>query len=143
MSPANFSFLDWEVRTNATRQAVPELNARELPQPIDTYRPGAISWGKDPKRGRAIQRSRSQKRFESNKAHFLAHVLPLIENELNPRAWRELAQALQMPELYARGGWVRYVLGERASWVHESETEKIAQCVAMGAKPEGTKEASK
>jgi len=140
MQPANFSFRDWEERTSADVYSVPALNERkDLPQPPDRYVPGHISWGKDPKRGRAIMRAREQKRLAANTAFFLSDVLPLIEADLNVAAWHDLAQALpdHGAAFYARGGWVRYTLGERASWIHPiEEPEKVAKAIALGASPQ-------
>lgn len=137
MNPANFSFHDWEQRTDAKIYSVPALNERNLPPPPDRYAPGHLSWGKNVDRGLSIQRGRGRKRLEANKAAFLANVLPLIQSELNPAAWKELAQAFDDRSLYARGGFTRYVLGDKAAWVHHSESEKLAHVAAIGALAEG------
>lgn len=137
MEPANFSFSDWEANTDAKLYVVPVLNSLELPMRPDRYSRGHLTMGKDVDRGLAIQRGRDRRRLKTNQAFFLATVLPLIETRLNCAAWKELAFALDRPEFFTRGGFVHYVLGERASWIHSTlEPEKIAQAQAMGATPE-------
>jgi len=136
MTPANFSFHDWEQRTDPKIYVVPPLNARDLPRPPDNYRPGHLSWGKNPARGRGIQRGRDKRRLAANKAFFLTSVLPAIESELNPAAWHDLGSQFNDPAFHARGGFVRYELGERAGWLHpELEPEKLARALEMGATP--------
>lgn len=137
MAPANFSFQDWQDRTDTAIYEVPELNRRNLPSPVDLYRPGHLTWGKDVDRGLAIQRARGRKAAERNRAFFLSHVLPLIAGELNAAGWRDLADQLNDPEFYRRGGFVRYSLGNRATWIHPAEEpEKIARAIEMGASPD-------
>lgn len=134
--PANFSFHDWEERTDPRIYSVPALNEMELPRPPDNYRPGHLTMGSNPDRGLAIQRGRGKKRFAANRAFFLENVLPLIADQLNPAAWKDLAGTLNDPTLYKRGGFTRYSLDTRASWIHQTETDKIAQVLAMGARPD-------
>lgn len=135
LAPSNFSFNDWEERLDPKVYSVPTLNERKLPYPPDNYQRGSTSWGKDPKRGQAIINARDRKRLTVNKAFFLSDVLPLIEAELNPLAWKALASYFEQDRsFYRRGGFVRYVLGDKSAWVHpEMEPDKVEKCKAMGA----------
>jgi hypothetical protein len=136
---ANFDFKVWEEREDDPEHfLVPELNIG-LPKAPDIYRMGQVSFGKDPKRGRAIMRSRMAKRLATNSKFFFSEIFPLISEKLNWKAWKNLA--FQFPErereFMQRGGFVRYALGERASWIHPiHEPELIKKAIEIGAKPE-------
>lgn len=136
MTPSNFSFSDWEAQNDPKVCDVPVLNQGNLPKPPDRYRPGHLTMGKDVDRGLAIQYALSRKRYQRNVDFFRLEVLPRIADKLNPQAWRELAQQLGDTSLYVRGGFVRYALGDRASWIHPiEEPDKVKQALWMGAKP--------
>jgi len=130
------SFTYWEHGDSAASADYP-LNA-ELPARPDTYSPGHISWGSNPKRGRAIQAARLRKRLAVNRARFL-EFLPQIESRLTPDDWRALAQALALPDFTpARGGLVLYRNQEgRFAWVHPTlEPELVARALAAGGIPQ-------
>lgn len=109
----------------------------ELPRLADTYSPGHRTMGCDPRRGQAIQFRRLRKRFEANRAQFLA-FLPQIEARLTPEDWRALSRALRLPEFTpARGGLVLYGTPDgRRSWIHPTlEPDLISRALALGATP--------
>ncbi len=128
MNPT-FSFHDWQ-------ECRPEY--AHLPRPPDNYRPGHITWGKDPKRGRAIQRARTQKQHATNFAFFLAQVLPLIADGLNPQDWQNLAheaghETEQGKELLRRGGWTFHP--DFSRWTHpDAEPREHARCLLIAAR---------
>lgn len=134
----NFSYSAWQNKSELRYMDVPPLNLN-LPDAPDNYTPGHLSWGKDPKRGRAIQIAREKKRMENNAVFFFEKVLPLIEGRLNAGAWLDLAihHPERKDELMKRGGFIKYSLGERYSWIHPRfEKDKIEQAKNMGATPQ-------
>lgn len=101
-----------------------------LPAPPDTYRPGHITWGSDPKRGRAIQRSRANKQREANRAA----LLPLLASlTFTHDEALEVARLLDHEALALAHGWQYWQKGNAASWVHESDLPKIARAKELGA----------
>ncbi len=113
-----------------------------IPLAPDRYQRGSVSWGKDPKRGRAIINARSRKKRATNEAFFMAEIYPHLRGNLSPEQSKSLAQSMP-PEIgagiYREGGWVRYAMGERASWIHpETEPDKVRQALELGAKPVDT-----
>jgi hypothetical protein len=135
LAESNFRYDAWENFHDPAFYVLPELNLN-LPKPIDKYTPGQTSWGKDIKRGLAIQRARSAKARVKNGDFFLSDVLPLIKANLNSSAWLELSKVFpnMRVQFLNNGGFVRYVLGERSSLIHPIfEPKKIEQAKAMGA----------
>jgi hypothetical protein len=102
-----------------------------LPLPPDRYQPGGIKWGSNPERGRGIQRARSAKKKATNRAAFI-ELLPSVKFESNADAL-SAALNLQHDPLALSYGWQYWQKGKAASWVHESDAEKLAKCVELGA----------
>ena len=102
-----------------------------LPAPPDRYRPGRIKWGSNPNRGRALQRARSIKQRLVNTAALRA-LLPRVEFNTHRDAL-EVAECLEDFAIARANGWTLWRKGDAQSWIHSSETNKIAQARTMGA----------
>lgn len=110
------------------------INGRKvegLPNQPDRYIPGHIKWGSNPNRGRALQRSREAKKIAANCAA-LRELLPCIRFE-TPRDALDVALMLEDTALAVSFGWQRWGKDNRASWIHESESEKLAMVAEMHA----------
>lgn len=79
--------------------------------------------------------TRNRKIWKQTRAWFLENILPRIACNLNPAAWLDLAQSLEMPDIATAHGFTLWVKGDRQAWIHDSETEKTEQALAMGAQP--------
>lgn len=105
-----------------------------IPARPDNYRPGHITWGSNPKRGRAIQRARASKQRAANLAFFLPNVLPLLSPEDARQASLHYGQETGDYEPAKARGWQLWRKGEAQSWIHETDAEKLSKALAMGAK---------
>lgn len=104
-----------------------------IPPRVDNYRPGHITWGSNPAIGRRIQRARARKQRETNLAQFAAEILPTLSGEVAHDAALDYGrQTGDFSPAIARG-WNLWKLGERASWIHETDTEKAMRARLMGA----------
>lgn len=101
-----------------------------LPIPPDTYTPGYIKWGSNLNRGRGIQRARTRKQFATNRAALIS-LLPTIQFDTNDAL--EVAKMIEHDELALAYGWQYWQKGNAASWVHESDLEKLAKAKELGA----------
>jgi hypothetical protein len=107
-----------------------------VPKRIDTYRRGHLTMGCKVERGLAIQAARGRKQHEANKRHFMAEVLPMIEDQLDLESWQQIAYAFYdlHHEIMRRAGFVLYALDVRQSWIHPvHEPDKIEAAKKMGA----------
>ena len=140
MEESNFNYRDWQA---GERSDYP-LNARCLRHP---YKFRALKCGirKDGRPGQSFETTRKQTATRNAaiagqvQAFFFEKVLPLIEADLNPMAWRNIATSTARPELNARGGFTLYKMEDgtnRATWIHHSETDLITRALSMGAKPQ-------
>ena len=107
------------------------LDIPGFPAPADTYHPGPIKWGSNPKRGRAIQRSRAAKQFVANAAR-LREMLPSIAFA-TPRDALDVSVSLQLPQIATAAGWQHWQKGPAASWIHETDASRLQQAAALGA----------
>lgn len=133
----HFDYYDWE------NGYLPDPLPGEprLPAPPDTYRPRPTSGiRKDGRpvsfeRGRSIQCSRAAKARETNRAFFVKNVLPILRGHLDIAQGLSLSYAIADFSIAREMGWKRWTLGDRASWIHETDTDKLSQARAMGATP--------
>lgn len=107
------------------------LDLPGFPVPADTYHPGPIKWGSNPKRGRAIQRSRAAKQLAANAAR-LRELLPSI-TFATPQDALDVSRTLQDPQIATAAGWQHWQKGPAASWIHETDTPRLQQAAALGA----------
>lgn len=112
------------------------LNDRVEKRP-DCYRPGPITFGKDPKRGRAIQSGRLKKQKKTNIDFFLKSILPKIENELDPLSWKDIAYNFDgdmCNQFMLKGGFELWKKEDRQSWIHPSfQSDYISKAIEIGA----------
>lgn len=149
-APANFSFFHWENGDTEDRIADQYVLNKGLPKPPDRWVPGPARFAKkggggiDLNRAEAIRRTRHNKRRQTNRAFFVDHILPTLRPKLNPRALLELrlefsardcslTDQLLARQLAEEGGWRLWRLGEKSSWVHVDDADKIGQAQKMGA----------
>ena len=112
------------------------INGRALevpcfPVPPDTYHPGHLAWGSNPKRGRAIQNRRALKAQTANTAA-LRDLLPRIAFA-TPADALAVARALQDFSIAEANGWQLWRKDSAQSWIHASDASRLAQAQALGA----------
>lgn len=107
-----------------------------IPARPDRYIPGHLKWGSDPKRGRAIQMGRAKKQRQTNLAFFVVNVLPLLPPNIARNASLDYGRETEdFGEAKARG-WQYWRKDKAASWIHETDLEKIQKAKDLGAYPE-------
>ncbi len=107
-----------------------------IPSRVDTYQPGHIKWGSDPKRGRAMQHSRAKKQRIANLAFFVVNVLPLLPPDIARNASLDYGRETDDFSHAKARGWQYWRKGEAASWVHETDIDLVEKAKALGACPE-------
>ena len=108
-----------------------------VPKRVDRYRPGHISWGSDPKRGRAIQSRRLKKRDDANLEFFMASVYPSISHLLPSETHFEIAKATGNREALRLSGFRLWKKGERQQWIKRGDPiEEQAASLGAGIVPD-------
>lgn len=110
-----------------------------IPRRVDSYQPGHISWGKDPKRGHAIQNARSKKQRTANSEYFNSEVLPKIIDQLSPKQLFEIAQETGSEIALKKSGYQLWRKGDKQQWIAkgdalEQQAKDIGASVVEGAK---------
>ena len=107
------------------------LDIPGFPVPPDTYHPGHVTWGADPKRSRAIMNRRALKARTANEAAFYG-LLPSIAFT-TPGDALAVARTLQDFAIAEANGWQLWRKGSAQSWIHSSDASRLAQAQALGA----------
>ena len=135
----NAGELPWQAsqRFTLTSEDVHDwINGRALdvpgfPVPPDTYHPGRVTWGADPKRSRAIMNRRALKARTANEAAF-RKLLPCIVFA-TPSDALDVARTLQDFSIAEANGWQLWRKDSAQSWIHASDASRLAQAQALGA----------
>ena len=102
-----------------------------FPVPPDTYHPGHVTWGADPKRSRAIMHRRALKARTANEAAF-RKLLPCIVFA-TPSDALDVARTLRDFAIAEANGWQLWRKDSAQSWIHASDASRLAQAQALGA----------
>ena len=107
------------------------LDVPGFPVPPDTYHPGHVTWGANPKRSRAIMNRRALKARTANEAAF-RELLPHIAFA-TPGDALDVARTLQDFAIAEANGWQLWRKDSAQSWIHSSDASRLAQAQALGA----------